>query len=118
MASTHVDDIFVLFNLPGEILRNKLFENILSGIPIENLGNVSWALKTSILRDRVSGILKISQEQYTQEYLAKSIQGRKQFPVIKSPPSNHLSDNKLCKEIGRQLSYEFHQCKSDSLLYG
>ena len=32
-------------------------------------------------------MLKISQEQYTQEYLAKSSQG-KTFPVIKSPPSN------------------------------
>ena len=71
-------------------MRDKLFSSILSGIPIENLGNVSWALKTSILRDRVTGILKISQEQYTQEFLAKSLlsQDKKQFPTIKSPPSN------------------------------
>ena len=81
---------FVLFNEAGKELRDKLFSSILSGIPIENLGNVSWALKTSILRDRVTGILKISQEQYTQEFLAKSLlsQDNKQFPTIKSPPSN------------------------------
>ena len=52
------------------------------------MGNVSWALKTSILRDRVSGVLKISQEQYTQEYLAKSTQGLKKFPLLKSPATN------------------------------
>ena len=89
MASTHVDDIFVLFNFPGKTLRDKLFASILSSIPIENIGNVSWALKTSILRDRTSGVLKISQEQYTQEFLAKPSQtGHKKFPPIKSPASN------------------------------
>ena len=89
MVSTHVDDIFALFNFPGKRLRDKLFESILSSIPIENLGNVSWALKTSILRDRVSGVLKISQEQYTQGFLAKPSQtDDKKFPLIKSPASN------------------------------
>ena len=38
---------------------------------MENLGPVSWALQTTVLRDRVAGIVKISQEQYTQEYLAR-----------------------------------------------
>ena len=85
MVSTHVDDIFALFNFPGKRLRDKLFESILSSIPIENLGNVSWALKTSILRDRISG----SQEQYTQGFLAKPTQtDDKKFPLIKSPASN------------------------------
>jgi hypothetical protein len=71
MASTHVDDIFALFNRQGKLLRDKLFEKISSYVDIENLGPVSWALKTTILRDRQAGIIKISQEQFTLEYLKK-----------------------------------------------
>src|SRR4051812_3585999 len=37
MVSTHVDDIFVLYNQAGKYLRDKLFQNILLTIPIENL---------------------------------------------------------------------------------
>jgi hypothetical protein len=71
MCSTHVDDIFTLYNTPGKILRNKLFEKISSYVEVENLGPVSWALKTTILRDRNDGIIKISQEQFCREFLEK-----------------------------------------------
>jgi hypothetical protein len=82
----HVDDIFVLFNSAGRKFRSSLFENILASIPIENLGPVSWALKTSILRDRENGVLKISQEQYTKDYLSKAAPSK--FPPLKSPATN------------------------------
>ena len=36
------------------------------------MGPVSWALHTTILRDRKRGILKISQEQFTSEFLTRS----------------------------------------------
>ena len=52
VCSTHVDDIFVLFNKSGNVFRDSLFESILKNISIENLGSVSWALRTSILCDR------------------------------------------------------------------
>ena len=71
MASTHVDDIFVLYNQKGKILRDLLFQQIASKVEIENLGPVSWALKTLVLRDRDNGILKISQEAFITELLAK-----------------------------------------------
>ena len=64
ICSTHVDDIFVLYNQAGRIFRDNLFSAISKDLPMENLGPVSWALKTLILRHRVSGVLKISQEQY------------------------------------------------------
>lgn len=71
LITTHVDDIFVLYDKKGknhcEVLRKKIF----SEIKVENLGPVSWALKTAILRDRQNGILKISQEQFTLEFLEK-----------------------------------------------
>jgi hypothetical protein len=86
MCSTHVDDIFVLFNNEGKTFRDSLFEGILEKIPIENLGSVSWALKTSILRNRKEGILKISQEQYCRDYLSRV--GPSLFPPLKSPATN------------------------------
>ena len=69
MCSTHVDDIFCLFNQPGKTLRDRLFAKIQTYVQMENLGPVSWALQTTILRDRAAGIIKITQERYTQEYL-------------------------------------------------
>ena len=69
MCSTHVDDIFCLFNQPGKHLRDRLFKKISTYVQMENLGPVSWALQTTILRDRVAGVIKISQERYTQEFL-------------------------------------------------
>ena len=71
MCSTHVDDIFCLYNMPGKILRDRLFMVIKNYVIIENLGPVSWALQTTIYRDRKMGIIKISQEQYALEYLAR-----------------------------------------------
>ena len=61
MVSTHVDDIFVLYNKPGGALRDKLFGGFQTHVEIDNLGPISWALKTQIQRDRVNGIIKISQ---------------------------------------------------------
>jgi hypothetical protein len=87
IVSTHVDDIFALYSKEGKRFRDQLFESILADLPIENLGPISWALKTMILRDRASGILKISQEQYIREFLAKSSKNG-QFPAMKSPVTN------------------------------
>ena len=71
VACTHVDDIFCLFNREGRRSRDKLFATLGSRVDVENLGAVSWALKTHVLRDRVAGIIKISQEAYTLALLKK-----------------------------------------------
>ena len=71
MCSTHVDDIFTLYNKTGRSLRDRLFKKISSNVEIEDLGPISWALKTTILRNRTDGLVKISQEQYIREFLAK-----------------------------------------------
>ena len=71
VVSTHVDDIFALFNEKGKILKDDLFQKISSKVEIENLGPVSWALKTLILRDRENGVLKISQEAFITDLLNK-----------------------------------------------
>ena len=71
LISTHVDDIFVLYSEKGKLYADILRKKFFSEITVENLGPISWALKTAILRDRERGILKISQEQFTTEYLEK-----------------------------------------------
>lgn len=98
MCSTHVDDIFCLFNVAGKFIRDRLFEKIASYVEIENLGPISWALKTLILRDRKNGILKISQEQYTREFLQKSAsenfaqnQRKNYLCAVKSPSTPYFA---------------------------
>jgi len=71
VCSTHVDDIFTLYNKEGKKYRDTLFLTISSEVEVENLGPVTWALKTNILRDRTAGVLKISQEAYVNELLQK-----------------------------------------------
>jgi hypothetical protein len=71
VASTHVDDIFVLYNKPGKALRDLLFLNFKKYVEIQNLGPISWALNTLILRDRQAGVIKISQEAYVTELLQR-----------------------------------------------
>ena len=97
MCSTHVDDIFCLHNEAGKFLRDRLFKTISKYVEIENLGPVSWALQTTILRDRQAGIIKISQEQYTQQYLAKEkkIFGKKSEGMIHSKKTPYFFDDKF-----------------------
>jgi hypothetical protein len=113
LCSTHVDDIFVLYNKNGKAFRDKLFNGIAAAVTIENLGPVSWALKTSILRDREAGIL-ISQEQFTRSYLQKEALTPRAFPPLKSPatnpnfPENFTADDALDRE-DQKLKQKF-QC--------
>jgi hypothetical protein len=87
MVSTHVDDIFVLCNEKGCELRDGLFSGFQKYVEIDNLGPISWALKTMIQRDRVSGIIKISQEQYTKDFLAsRGIKESAPVPAVTSGP--------------------------------
>jgi hypothetical protein len=72
LVSTHVDDIFILYNKKGKSIRDALFKKMASKVDIENLGPVSWALKTLILRDRVAGVIKISQEAFVTDLLEKN----------------------------------------------
>jgi hypothetical protein len=89
ICCTHVDDIFALFNKLGKKIRDRLFENFDKHVEIDNLGPVSWALKTCIQRDREKGILKISQEQFTDAFLqAQGVKASETspIPVVTSGP--------------------------------
>ena len=94
MVSTHVDDIFVLYNKPGGALRDKLFGGFQTHVEIDNLGPISWALKTQIQRDRVNGIIKISQEQYAKDFLAsRNIKEGAAIPAVTSGPDLTMDEN-------------------------
>ena len=60
--STHVDDLFPLFNVEGRPIRDKILAHLGKSVVVEARGDVSWALSTKIERDPIKGILKISQE--------------------------------------------------------
>lgn len=68
---THVDDLFLVYNKAGKVLRDKVFEILASRVTVINLGDIKWALKTLVQRVPAAGILKISQAQYTQEIISR-----------------------------------------------
>ena len=49
--STHVDDLFPLFNEKGKAIRDKIFSSLSKEVTVEAKGDVSWALSTKIERD-------------------------------------------------------------------
>ena len=95
MVSTHVDDLFVLFNLSGRKIRDELFRQISSEVEIENLGPVSWALKTTILRDRGAGIIKILQESFINDLIQK-------FPVSEKTQKIPTHDELFLPQVGNE----------------
>jgi hypothetical protein len=114
IASTHVDDIFVLFNILGKKIRDDLFKKISARVEIDNLGPVTWALKTAIQRDRANGILKISQEAFITELLAKQLSsiptGSQLTPTFENcflpknlPPTDFVVDETLKKTFQSQI---------------
>jgi hypothetical protein len=104
ICSTHVDDIFVLYNKKGKVFRDKLLNSISAAVKIECLGPVSWALKTLILRDREKGVIKISQEQFTKTFLSKEASEPRTLPSLRSPvttpnfPEKFSPDDSLDRE--------------------
>ena len=70
-VGTHVDDIFVITNVLGKPLRDKLWKTLSARVPITDMGTIRWALKTLIEHDPREGLLKISQEAYSIEVLQR-----------------------------------------------
>ena len=68
--STHVDDLFPLFNPSGKQIRDRIFAELTKRMTVDNRGVVSWALDTRIDRDPVKGVVKISQCNYTKALIA------------------------------------------------
>jgi hypothetical protein len=71
IVGTHVDDMFPTYNKKGKPLRDRLWGILTKGMELKHEGDASWALKTRIQYDRGAGIMKISQEAYTEEMLVR-----------------------------------------------
>jgi hypothetical protein len=71
--STHVDDIFPLFNKEGRKIRDRVLAALNKEVTVEAKGDhLNWALSTKIERDPKAGVLKISQEEDVNELLRES----------------------------------------------
>jgi hypothetical protein len=85
--ATHVDDLFPLFNEEGRKIRDEILSKLRQKMEIDNKGTLSFALDTRIDRDPQAGILRISQEVYTEnlvkEYGIDKSVGRDTPAVIK-----------------------------------
>jgi hypothetical protein len=104
ICCTHVDDIFALFNKLGKIIRDRLFKNFEKYVEIDNLGPVSWALKTCIQRDREKGVLKISQEQFVKAFLEKQPAPKiSPVPVVTSGEDMNMDESDLA---GTEADFE------------
>ena len=71
IIGTHVDDLFVLSNLEGRPLRDKVWGYLSSKLAIKTLGEAKWTLQMLIQRDAEVGVLKISQENFVVEVLRR-----------------------------------------------
>ena len=61
----------VLFNPPGEALRDRIWNAFEKEVKITNTGEIHWALQTRIDRDVKEGFLKISQGNYVRSIVEK-----------------------------------------------
>ena len=69
---TVVDDFFVFFEEASRHLRDNLWRICTENIrEINNLGEISWALKCTIQIDRPGGLLKFSQGGFVREILSR-----------------------------------------------
>lgn len=69
-VGTHVDDIFPVFNKQGRKIRDKLWKALTNSLEIKNLGQITWALSTSITRTREG--ISVSQENFTRALLREA----------------------------------------------
>ena len=72
-VGTHVDDLFVVYNLPGAKLKEELWKLLDRKLTIKDLGTAQWTLQMLIQRDPKAGKLKLSQESFINEVLDDSI---------------------------------------------
>ena len=71
LIGTHVDDLFVVYNQLGAVLRDRVWGFLSKRLAIKDLGEARWTLQMSIQRDATRGVLKISQENFIVEVLRR-----------------------------------------------
>ena len=74
-----VDDLFPVFNHAGRPLRDLLATVLEKRVVVKYMGEVHWALKMRIFRDKKKGITKIPHESFIWEFLTS-------FDLLKLKP--------------------------------
>ena len=106
LVAFHVDDVFPLYDAGGKVFRDELFKAFSDKCEISNLGEISWALKTAIKRDRENGVLKISQESFCKEFLEKKgLLGKTvgcDTPAVETGPDAEMTEEDFPKTEDEQ----------------
>ena len=66
-----VDDLFPAYNKAGKKLRDKIAKAVSDELKVKFQGELEWALKMRVFRDKKKGIMKLSQESYIWEFLSR-----------------------------------------------
>jgi hypothetical protein len=113
--STHVDDLFPLYNREGILIRDRILGALGREVTVENKGDLSWALSTKIERDVKNGVLKISQEEDVNSLLREhglEDLGEEDTPTFDKGGDSSMSEVDLPKSETEKLEVEkfpFHQ---------
>jgi hypothetical protein len=107
LLSTHVDDLFPLYNKEGEKIRDKILQRLKEKMEIDNKGTLSFALDTKIERDPEMGVLKISQAPYIlsllKEFGMENSKGRETPAVSKDISEEDLPTTEEGKKSAEKL---------------
>ena len=66
-----VDDCFPAYNVAGKYLRDRIAKALGDSVKVKFQGEISWALKMRVYRDKEKGIIKLSQESFVWEFLTR-----------------------------------------------
>ena len=97
----HVDDIFPAYNKEGKHIRDRVAKILSAHVKIEFLGELDWALKMRVYRDKKAGIMKLSQENFVWEFLTRfnllNIKGSESptDPKTSLPPASEVTDEEV-----------------------
>ena len=71
MIPVVVDDLFPTYNKAGKYLRDRIATHLGGKVQVKFEGELAWALKMRVFRDKEKEIMKLSQESFTWEFLAR-----------------------------------------------
>ena len=104
-----VGDIFPAYNKEGKHLRDRIANKLKAAVKIKFQGEIQWALKIRIYRDKKEGLLKLSQESFTWEFLTRfDILTLKSAPTpteygVTLPRPEDVSDEKVEEMRGKPV---------------
>ena len=103
VCTVHVDDLFIFYNKAGKVLRDDMRAGLTKHLKVKFLGELDWALKCRIHRDKEAGIIKFEQEAFVWEFLTRhgllDIKGADSpaDPDVQLPAPEEVTDDEVRK---------------------